>query len=213
MRAEQCQGSRGVSGRWVMSTVIRSIETRPTSGQGVVAVPRASRVVRQRPQQPVGIAARQRWRSAAAVRRSRCSHSRRFRRATRSRVWITGSDRPTTGCALGDRAGRRKGRCRGGSGRNDSPAQAGCRRSPPASAARRCRRSSRGNVASCWAFIAWSGLVGAGKMATSAARARRQARSRRTAAHSSASMPSRFMPVSSCTPKGWPGSASRCRVT
>ena len=34
-----------------------------------------------------------------------------------------------------------------------------------------------------------------------------------TAAHSAGSIPSRFIPLSSWIPKGWPGSASKCRVT
>ena len=56
-------------------------------------------------------------------------------------------------------------------------------------------------------------FVGAGEVAHQRVADRRASTMSRTAAHSAGSIPSRFMPVSSWTPKGWPGSASKWRVS
>ena len=62
------------------------------------------------------------------------------------------------------------------------------------------------------AFIAWPGSSAQARWLITR-RGPAGSTMSRTAAHSAGSIPSRFMPVSSWTPKGWPGSASKWRVS
>ncbi len=137
-----CRALRGISSRWVTSTVIRSIDTRPTTGQGTSPCHSIARV-REHARQPVGIAAAHGGDPAGGARPSRHAVAHGF---AGGHVAQSGSPagRATRPAGPRRRAGRHKGRCRAGSGRSDSPARAGCRRWPRGSAARRCHRSSRG---------------------------------------------------------------------
>ncbi len=144
---------------------------------------------------------------------SRCRCSRRFRRGRRR-----GSGPPADREAH-DRAGGVEGRAAvepdAGAGQveSDSPGPAGCRRWPPASGARRCRRVIWRKARSWAAFIAcWSGSSAQARwlITRTGARARTPSRS---AAQSAGSSPSRFMPVSSWMPKGAGAAPSKWRVS